>query len=295
VLAALRAGMPERRIVYVGRDSFGDLARAAGLVDGVISEDSPEVVALHSQVSGAGEAFSRRVGSVALAVSFLGSKAVTQNLLGAGAAEVLVSSAKPVAGAGVHAADHLISALRGRLDVPPSARPRIDVPADVGERARATLHKSGTPQGQYLVLQPGSGSLAKNWPAERFGELASLAREGLGLAVVLVLGPAELEREPRDADNLRSVADATLESLQLPLLAGLLSDAAAYVGNDSGVTHLAAACGAPTVAVFGPTDPGVWAPRGPHVRVVRSAHSDLAEVATGDVLEALRSLVLNGP
>jgi ADP-heptose:LPS heptosyltransferase len=54
----------------------------------------------------------------------------------------------------------------------------------------------------------------------------------------------------------------------LPEIAALLSLARAVVGNDSGPTHLAAAVGCPTVALFGPTDPAVWAPPGAHVRVI---------------------------
>lgn len=57
----------------------------------------------------------------------------------------------------------------------------------------------------------------------------------------------------------------------LYLLACWLARARLYIGNDSGITHLAAAVGTPVLALFGPTDPAVWAPRGPHVRVVRWA------------------------
>ncbi len=46
-----------------------------------------------------------------------------------------------------------------------------------------------------------------------------------------------------------------------------LARASLYIGNDSGITHLAAAVGTPVLAMFGPTDPAVWAPRGPNVRV----------------------------
>jgi len=52
-------------------------------------------------------------------------------------------------------------------------------------------------------------------------------------------------------------------------LACWLGRARLYVGNDSGITHLAAAAGAPVLALFGPTDPSVWVPRGPNVRVAR--------------------------
>jgi ADP-heptose:LPS heptosyltransferase len=69
------------------------------------------------------------------------------------------------------------------------------------------------------------------------------------------------------------------------VLAALLARAGAYVGNDSGVTHLAAASGAPTIALFGPTDPRVWAPLGPRVEVIRGA--TMEGIAAGEVAAAV--------
>lgn len=107
------------------------------------------------------------------------------------------------------------------------------------------------------VIHPGSGGERKNWPMESFIHVA----EALGQHVVWLAGPAE-ERiafppgvTPHYVDNLVDVAR-------------LLTGARLYIGNDSGITHLAAAVGTPTVAIFGPTDPKVWAPRGRRVEVV---------------------------
>jgi ADP-heptose:LPS heptosyltransferase len=61
----------------------------------------------------------------------------------------------------------------------------------------------------------------------------------------------------------------TLADLTLGQLAGLIGSADAYLGNDSGPTHLAAAIGVATVALFGPTDPDVWGPRGERVTILR--------------------------
>jgi ADP-heptose:LPS heptosyltransferase len=68
----------------------------------------------------------------------------------------------------------------------------------------------------------------------------------------------------------KKIGAVTAHNLQLRLLAAVLSKCGAYVGNDSGVTHLAAATGIPTLAIFGPTDPAVWAPLGRNVKVVSS-------------------------
>ncbi|MFQ5693406.1 MAG: glycosyltransferase family 9 protein, partial [Nitrospinota bacterium] len=118
--------------------------------------------------------------------------------------------------------------------------------------------------------------------------------------VVWVAGPAEegVLEEVRAQSRGRDVK--AVESPPLPDLAALLSEARGYVGCDSGVTHLAAACGAPTVALFGPTDPAVWGPRGERVVTLRrnagcesckqgekSGHTCLAEIAVEEVLEAV--------
>jgi heptosyltransferase III len=70
-------------------------------------------------------------------------------------------------------------------------------------------------------------------------------------------------------------------------LACWLATARLYIGNDSGITHLAAAVGIPVVAIFGPTDPGVWAPRGERVRIVSG---NLADISVDQALDAVASI-----
>ena len=72
-------------------------------------------------------------------------------------------------------------------------------------------------------------------------------------------------------------------------LADGLAGARVYIGNDSGITHLAGAVGTPTVALFGPTDPEVWAPRGERVRCVRQ--EPITELAVERVMEAMRDVI----
>jgi ADP-heptose:LPS heptosyltransferase len=114
----------------------------------------------------------------------------------------------------------------------------------------------------FAVIHPGSGSPRKNWTG--FAALVhALRRRGRG-PVVLLRGPAEVERcGDTDCD-----ADIVLGALTLSQVAALLRRARPYIGNDSGISHLAAAVGATGVALFGPTDPAVWAPRGPHLQTL---------------------------
>lgn len=109
-----------------------------------------------------------------------------------------------------------------------------------------------------VVIHPGSGGEHKNWPVQRFARVAC-GLEEVGRRVTWCVGPAE-----EDVD-----VAPTLERASLVDLARELASARLYIGNDSGITHLAAAVGCPTIAIFGPTDPAVWAPRGPHVTAVR--------------------------
>ncbi|MBM3773577.1 MAG: glycosyltransferase family 9 protein [Acidobacteria bacterium] len=117
-------------------------------------------------------------------------------------------------------------------------------------RPRIPCHR---PRSDFAVIHPFSGSRRKNWPLERFQELAR--RLSGRLPVTWCAGP---EEPLRDAVRIENLYD----------LAQWLGTARLFIGNDSGIAHLAAAAGTPVVAVFGPTDPAVWAPRGEPVEVV---------------------------
>jgi ADP-heptose:LPS heptosyltransferase len=113
-----------------------------------------------------------------------------------------------------------------------------------------------------VLLHPGSGSTAKNWPAERYADvirmLHSPARLVVGEADVAVASAVE----HAFGKSLPKLLHPDLEEL-----AARLAGCHAYVGNDSGVSHLAGLSGARTVVLFGPTSPSVWRPLGPSVQV----------------------------
>ncbi|MFP4501845.1 MAG: glycosyltransferase family 9 protein [Candidatus Hydrogenedentota bacterium] len=150
------------------------------------------------------------------------------------------------------------------LGVPCGDVPRIAVPAAPGPD---------------IVIHPGSGGARKNWPVEDFAAAARMLRKP-GRRIGWCVGPAE-------EDIALPPGTHTIYRSSLLELAGVLASARLYIGNDSGITHLAAAAGCPTVAVFGPTEPAVWAPRGAHVRVVRADPWPVPEA----VVDAARELL----
>ncbi|MGA2498984.1 MAG: glycosyltransferase family 9 protein [Tepidisphaeraceae bacterium] len=139
-----------------------------------------------------------------------------------------------------------------------------------------------------VLIHPGSGSPAKCWPVERFVELARTLMAD-GKRVRFVLGEVELERWPASrAAILEQLAPVERPATYMDLL-GLLSEAAAFVGNDSGPAHLAAMLGVPTVALFGVTNPAIWQPIGPAVEIVSGPAMDAIDVR--QALDALRALM----
>jgi ADP-heptose:LPS heptosyltransferase len=180
---------------------------------------------------------------------------------------VVVARSAPPPGSGVHVADHLLATLLP-LGPPPARCPEVRLAVRGTDRAwaGAWLAERGLPEGDVVLVHPGAGNATKAWPG--FPALVRALRAD-GAPVVVSLGEA-------DAHVARELAAGELpgrlvvaDRLAPGQLAALAATARVFAGNDSGPTHLAALAGCPTVAVFGPTDPGVWAPRGRHVRVVR--------------------------
>ncbi len=167
-------------------------------------------------------------------------------------------AAIPPENAGCHAVDFYLQQVGAETEGRAESVPRI--PARRG---------GGAEQG-YIAIHPFSGSARKNWPLERFQRVAERLRAETGRGVEWCAGPEEELDGARRFETLQSVAE-------------WLSRAALYLGNDSGISHLAAACGTPSGVIFQASDPRVWAPRGSWVKV-------LVRPDTGDVLEAGREL-----
>jgi ADP-heptose:LPS heptosyltransferase len=117
--------------------------------------------------------------------------------------------------------------------------------------------------------------------------VATVARRwrAQGGAVVVLQGPAEPSSWDGDAD-------AIVAGRSLPQVAALLAACDAYLGNDSGISHLAGAVGARGVVVFGPTAPARWRPPSPRLHVVAPARpGPIAAIAATDVLRALDGVI----
>ena len=276
-LTALRRQWPAAYIELVGYPRIAQLAQWGGVVDRVESLDDAEVARFFSARPLLTNDQRKHVGSFDVVVSYLydPSGLVKQNLLDAGAGHVIYGSPKVE---DVHAADHLMRPLEElAIYRDGEAVPRL--------RAREPeLAVRGRP---YVVMHPGSGSVRKNWPCERFIEVAGAIRDELEVEVVFSVGEADGEI----AEMLSNQQEFTvMQGMSLTELARVLSGCVGYVGNDSGITHLAAAVGVAVVAIFGASNKLLWSPRG-DVRIVESCDQDGGEcdIEVDDVIGAAAS------
>ncbi|HYU21492.1 MAG TPA: glycosyltransferase family 9 protein, partial [Chloroflexota bacterium] len=161
-----------------------------------------------------------------------------------------------------HEVDHWLAVaatLGGR-----NREPRLELPLSQEDLdwATSTLGRLGRDGSESVVIHPGSGgfSVARRWPAERFGAVADRLAERHGLRPLVLWGPAPGERAlAEQVARLARAAIDVLEPAPSPqALAALLARVSLFVGNDSGVVHLAAAVQTPIVAIFGPSNHSAW-------------------------------------
>jgi heptosyltransferase-2 len=285
VLQALRAQWPAARIEIWGYPHIAELAVAAGLAESVVSLDRAEMARFFVPEPSFTDAQVVAVRSFDLVFNYLHDPVgqVRSNLLLAGAKQVL--SGSPLIRRG-HAVPFLLEPLQALAIFETELVPALDFSGELRAQGRARLRALGL-KGRPVVVHPGSGSPAKNWPVERYVEVVRRLRDN-GREVVLVLGEADAAAAARVAREVPELA--VLTGLTLVELAATLSECAAFLGNDSGITHLAAAVGLPVVALFGPSNADVWAPRGRGgVRVLRAPEGELERLTISAVWETIEN------
>lgn len=175
---------------------------------------------------------------------------------------------------------HRVRELAAALDLPEPPAPCLWL----GDADRAAAQRLVPPGPPVLALGPAANWRGKQWRAERFAALAlRLTAPGAILAGARVAVIAAAAERAQAAPVLDAVpAERRIDlvgAADLPVLAACLERAALFVGNDSGLMHLAAAAGVPTLGLFGPSPEDRYAPWGPHAAFVRTRESYKALVA----------------
>lgn len=262
-LAALKARWPGARVTLVGNARAGILARDAGLLDELISQhDAPWHQLYAEKLS---PALHDRLAAFDLIVNFWPDPDadIARQVAGLGRTRYVAGDPRPGSGP---AAKHFLAALR-ELALPPM--PPIYALRQSHDHRR------------LIAVHPGSGSPRKNWAIDRWEALAKRIEAAWPGRLRVIRGEAEPDT------RLAGFGEAWSHR-PLPELADRLAECAVFIGHDSGVSHLAAACGCAGVLLFGPTDPEIWAPPTPRLTVLRHG-AGLDRITVEDVWTALEA------
>lgn len=202
---------------------------------------------------------------------------VQHNLQIAGIQDIIIAPGRPTEASDLHIVTYLANTLGIRLTEQERSQPFSSGP----------LHDA-----PGVALHPGSGGAFKCWPIAHFAEVITTLWQQ-GTPVLLLAGPADTERLYKLTQLIGTAPSPKLLKILVnaPLIevTTQLQHYSVYLGNDSGITHLAAMLGLPTVVLFGPSSPTLWKPIGPHVQVL--FEPELENIQVKQVIDMLKAVI----
>lgn len=298
VLAALREQFPSVRLELLGYPRVTPLALAGGLVHEARSIEARPLASFFAKGGPLPTELSNYFAGFGVIVSYLfdPDRIFEENVRQVSKAQFIVGPHRPSETGPLHATEAFLQPLQRLAIFDPSSTPSLRLPMPPGAATPLALAPEPPAAGQpaalsetddWLALHPGSGSERKNWPEEKWAALLRWLVAETNYQFLLLGGEAELERVrrlgPLVPDNRLRLA----QSLPLPELAWLLQQCRAFLGHDSGISHLAAAVGLKGLILWGDTQAQVWRPRSERMRIV-SAPDGLAALPVDSVVAAIR-------
>jgi heptosyltransferase-2 len=284
-LSALRGQFPEAHLEVLGYPHIAHLAVAGGIVDQVRSIEAGALAGFFARGGTLAEHLVDYFSDFDLIISYLydPDDIFRINVARCLPGQFIAGPHRPSEREAVPAAKVFLQPLErlAIFDADPVPRLRIGPPKEepVGGQAR-------------LVLHPGSGSERKNWPEKNWAELLELLVRETALHLLLVGGEAEGDRLQRLAAALPPERTRVAQSLPLAELAVLLQNSHAFVGHDSGITHLAAALGLPGLVLWGESNAAIWRPPSDKMVVLNPA-GGLSGLTARQVLSELPLTVVH--
>lgn len=278
-IAALRQQFPAAHLEVLGYPHIVSLAMAGGLVDRVQSIEARALAGFFARDGELQEDLMDYFSEFDLILSYLydPDQIFQQNVARCSPAQFIGGPHRPDEKERVPAARAFLKPLERLAIFEADEVPRLSV--------RETVQES-----RQLALHPGSGSERKNWPEGNWAELLGELVNSTDLNLLIVGGEAEGERLQRLAAALPPSRTRVALCLPLPKLAALMQSSAGFLGHDSGISHLAAALGLPTVVLWGDTNEDVWRPPSRRTRIMRRP-GGLAYVGVKDVMRQIEDLL----
>jgi heptosyltransferase-2 len=258
VLAALRQQFPRAHLEVMGYPHIVGLAIAGALVDRVQSIEARALAGFFAKGGTLESQLADYFSEFDLILSYLyDPDAIFQtNVARCSAAQFVVGPHRPDERSGESAARSFLKPLERLAIFDADSVPRLWLPQVTSIQRRLALH-------------PGSGSERKNWPEAKWAGLLQELTNRTDVQLLLVGGEAEGERLQRLAALLPPARTRVAQSLPLPDLAIALGRCAAFIGHDSGISHLAAAVGLTGLVLWADTVEAVWRPPSEKIRILR--------------------------
>jgi heptosyltransferase-3 len=265
VLAALRRQFPRTHLEVLGYPHIAGLALAGGLVQRVQSIESRALAGFFARDGTLAEDLVDYFSEFDIIVSFLydPDEIFQNNVRLCSQGQFITGPHRPDNGEGLHASEVFLKPLERLAVFDAEAVPRLEV----GRAFETTIAT-----GRWVAAHPGSGSEKKNWPEAKWLELLKYLIQTTTLNLLLVGGEAERERLARLEAVLPGTRIKVMQSAPLPELAQWLASCVGFVGHDSGISHLAAAVGLPSLILWGDTEETIWRPRGRNMTILRDAN-----------------------
>jgi heptosyltransferase III len=285
VLAALRQHFPQCHLEVLGYPHISKLALQSGLADHTRSIESGALARFFASGTDLDETWAAYFAQFALILSYLYDPDAffQSNVARCSRAQFISCPHRPDEQLQLHATDTFLQPLERLAIFGADPVPRLNLPL-------SGASPSDLPLSRTIILHPGSGSPTKNWPESAWLELIAQLVALPDWEFLLVTGEAETDRVARLENLLPSGRSYHAHHLPLPELALRFHSCRAFLGHDSGISHLAAAVGLPGIVLWGPTNQAIWRPRSSRFRVLQSPLG-LAHLEVRRVIDELNDLL----
>ena len=278
-IAALRQQFPEAHLEVLGYPHIIQLAQAGGLVDRVQSIEARALAGFFARRGILAEDLAEYFSEFDIILSYLydPDDIFKTNIARCSTAQFVVGPYRPNEAEKVHASKVYLRPLERFAIFDADPLPRLSLKPQPSALKQIALH-------------PGSGSEKKNWPEARWANLLQHLVNSTDFNLLLMGGEAEGERLQRLAAALPIMRTRVAQSLPLTELARLIQPSAAFIGHDSGISHLAAALDVPGIVLWGNTVEEIWRPPHEHVAVLKNP-GGLKLITIEQVMEKLNAIL----
>lgn len=296
-LAALHRQFPTAHLEVLGYPHIVQLAMAGGLADRVQSIEARALAGFFARNGALDEDLSDYFSEFDIIVSYLfdPDEIFKTNVLRCSLAQFIVGPHRPNEREKLHVTKVYLKPLERLAIFDADNVPRLNLgqASSLSQNSNSSsAEQNGDRQDACpsLAIHPGSGSEKKNWPEQNWGELLRQLIETTKFNLLLAGGEAEGERLKRLSSELPPERVHIAQSLPLVELAVLLQNCAAFIGHDSGISHLAAALGLPGLVLWGDTIEEIWRPPHEQITVLKNA-GGLKSVSVEQVIRELNRML----